>query len=160
MEPSILGTISRSSFNNAIGEQNAKQLEDFTRLRAVIQDSKNEKNYKVAHQSDQEKLMLKGLETFRRLLRYKLGNINAKKAKKIAHARYRWRLIKDLSMSLILRNISSLQNLTSRHYGLLGRRIKSSIKRHSIGDILYNKGDESLGVYILMIYYIIKVMNH
>ena len=45
-EPCLLGSLSRDSFNHAIGIDMAQELEDFTRLRSVVQDNNNEKNFK------------------------------------------------------------------------------------------------------------------
>ena len=150
VEPCILGSLSREAFNNAIGHELAQELEDFTRLRSIVQDSKNEQNYKVAHQSDQEKLMMKSMAMFRKTMRAKLGRMRAIHAKKHARAQYHWRLAKDFSMAIVLAHFPCMDDLTSRHYSILGRKILHTIKRHKTGDALYVKGDSSTGIYLLL----------
>ena len=148
--PCIVGSLSRAAFNHAVGNELGQELEDFTRLRAIVQDAKNEQNYQVAHQSEHEKLMMSAMAMLRKILRKKIGRMRAVHAKKTAKAKYHWSFVKDFAMALILVNIPCLFDLTSRHYSVLGRRIRHSIKKHKMDEVLYNKGDASLGIYILL----------
>ena len=50
-EPCILASLSRAAFNAAIGTKMAQELEDLTRLRAVVQNSKNERNYRASKEN-------------------------------------------------------------------------------------------------------------
>ena len=147
--PCIVGSLSRAAFNHAVGNELGQELEDFTRLRAIVQDAKNEQNYQVAHQSEHEKLMMSAMAMLRKILRKKIGRMRAVHAKKTAKAKYHWSFVKDFAMALILVNIPCLFDLTSRHYSVLGRRIRHTIKKHKMDEVLYNKGDASLGIYIL-----------
>ena len=52
--------------------------------------------------------------------------------------------------AVVLRHVTCLDKLTSRHYCLLARKIKHTITRHKIGEKLYVKGDVSTGVYIIL----------
>ena len=100
-EPCILASLSRASFNAAIGTQMAQELEDLTRLRAVVQNSKNERNYKVAHQSVEEEQMMSAMAMLRKTMRKKLGRMRARHAMNTARARKQWRLIQDLTFAIV-----------------------------------------------------------
>ena len=150
-EPAVVGTLSREAFNLAVGHDLAFELETMTRLRAVVQDSKNEQNYTIAHASSQEKELMAGVGLITNRLRIKVSRNRLKHLRRQRSARKHWDSARAFALALMLKRIHCLAGLTWRHYMMLGFRCHKNVRKYSCGDYLYKSSESnSDGVFILL----------
>ena len=150
-EPVVVGSLSREVFNIAVGHDLAFELETMTRLRAVVQDAKNEQNYTMAHASKIEKKMMDGVGLIVKHLRMKVARMRVKKQKKHLRARRNWTKVRAFALGLIFHGIPCLKGLTLRHHIMLGLRCQSRIRKYALGEYIFKSTEsKSDGIYILL----------